>query len=137
MLTVPTALLLHRTNDGSHHDWLVGMPDYHRDPGTRLWTARVRHASRHWYALGRFDLALIAPHRRAYLHYQGPVPAGRGTVTRIDRGTAGVRLWSHDRIVWDIQMRDFAGTIEVHIKPANHRATAVVLCSGHRRGYAL
>lgn len=112
MLTVPTALLLHRTADGSHHDWLIGMPDFHQTPDARLWTARVRPASRHWDELGRFDLTEIAPHRRAYLDYQGTIPGGRGVVTRIDRGTAVIRLWSRERIVWDIQMREFTGTIQ-------------------------
>lgn len=127
MLTVPTALLLHRTADGSHHDWLVGTPDYHRDPGAGLWTARVRPASRHWRGLGRFDLTVIAPHRRAYLDYQGAVPGGRGTVTRIDRGQAVIRLWSRDRIVWELQMRDFTGTIEAQKRTGNNWGAAVVL----------
>ena len=127
MLTVPTALLLHRTADGSHHDWLVGMPDFQQDPCTRLWTARVRPASRLWRGLGRFDLALIAPHRRAYLDYQGAIPGGRGLVTRIDRGKATIRLWSRDRIVWDVRMRDFTGTIEAQKRFGNNWAAAVVL----------
>ncbi len=127
MLTVPTALLLHRTADGSHHDWLVGTPDFHLDPGARLWAARVRPASRHWRGLGGFGLTVIAPHRRAYLHDQGAIPGGRGVVTRIDQGTAVLRLWARGRMVWDVQMHGFTGTIEVLQRFGNNRAEAVVL----------
>ncbi|MEZ6191281.1 MAG: hypothetical protein R3C45_08320 [Phycisphaerales bacterium] len=127
MLTVPTALLLHRTTDGSHHDWLVGMPDYRQDPTTRLWAARVAPASRHWRGLGRFDLSVIAPHRRAYLEYQGAVSDGRGSVMRIDRGTAVILLWSSMRIVWEVRMRDFTGTIEAQKRAGNNWGATVVL----------
>lgn len=112
MLVVPTTLLLHQTADGSHHDWLVGTPDYHRDPDSRLWAARVRPDSGNWRGLECFDLHLIAPHRRVYLGYQGPIAGGRGYVTRADRGSAVIRMWSRDRIVWDLRMRGFAGTID-------------------------
>jgi hypothetical protein len=111
MLVVPTTLLLHRTTEETHHDWLVGTPDHHRDAGSRLWAARVRPASGDWRGLGCFDLDVIAPHRRTYLDYQGPVAGNRGYVTRADRGTATIRLWSRDRIVWDVRMRGFIGTI--------------------------
>lgn len=127
MLTVPTALLLHRTADGSHHDWLLGTPDYLQAPDTRLWTARVVPPSRHWRGLGSFGLTVIAPHRRAYLDYQGTISGGRGSVIRIDRGTAVIRLWSSGRIVWDVRMRDFTGTIEAKKLAGNNWGAAVVL----------
>ncbi len=113
MIRVPTALLLHRTADDSHHDWLIGMPGQAHDPRARLWTARVGPASRHWRALGRFDLVAIKPHRSMYLDYQGPVPGGRGHVLRIDRGDAVVRLWRSRRIVLDLSMLRFSGRVEL------------------------
>jgi hypothetical protein len=112
MLRVPTALLLHRTPTGCHHDWLVGTPEYRSDPDSGLWTARVGPASRDWRELGHFDMTQLPPHRRAYLDYQGPISDGRGTVVRIDRGSAVIRLWSHDRIVWDVQMCHYTGLID-------------------------
>jgi hypothetical protein len=35
---------------------------------------------------GGIRLVLIAPHRRAYLHYQGPLSDQRGRVERVDEG---------------------------------------------------
>lgn len=111
MLRVPTALLLHTTPDGRHYDWLVGTAEYGVDPQARLWTARVAHPSEAWRGLGCFDLAVIAPHRRVYLDYQGLVSGGRGGVTRLDRGEAVIELWRAGRIVCDIQMKHFRGRV--------------------------
>ena len=126
MLRVPTALLLHRTPVGSHHDWLVGTPEYLCEPGSGLWTARISPASRDWHRLGRFDMTELPPHRRAYLDYQGPISDGRGTVVRIDRGSAVIRLWARDRIVWDVRLRHFKGVIEAtRLSGMNWRAGVV------------
>jgi hypothetical protein len=112
MLRVPTALLLHQTPAGRHHDWLVGCPCYHSDPGSPLWTARVRPSSQHWHDLGQLDLALLAPHRRAYLDYQGPISGGRGSVLRVDRGELVIHHWRPGRAVWEVHMQHFTGLIE-------------------------
>jgi hypothetical protein len=113
MLRVPTALLLHQTPRGRHHDWLIATPGYLTDPGSGLWTARVTAPSRCWRERGLIDLDEAPPHRRAYLDYQGPISAGRGRVVRIDRGSVVVRLWRSDRAVWDVCMRHFVGRVEV------------------------
>ncbi len=112
MLRVPTALLLHRTPSGSHHDWLIGTPVYLSEPGSGLWTARIGPSSRDWRGLGKFDMTELPPHRRAYLGYQGPIAGGRGTVVRVDHGSVVIRRWTNDRTVWDIQMQHFKGVIE-------------------------
>lgn len=112
MLTVPTALLDHRTASGRHYDWLVGTPGYRRDISSGLWTARTAHPSGDWRALGGFDLTVITEHRRAYLAYQGAVSGGRGTVLRVDRGLVGVRMWSGQRMVWAVRMKHFEGQVE-------------------------
>jgi len=112
MLRVPTALLMHQTPAGRHHDWLVGTPDYHSDPQARLWTARIMQPSRLWRSLGRFDLTPLAPHRRAYLDYQGPISGGRGTVQRVDRGVVVIHLWRESRVVWEVRFEHFTGLIE-------------------------
>ena len=113
MLRVPTTLLLHQTPTGRHHDWLIGGPDYLSDPRSRLWTARVGPACEDWRAIGVFDLRHLPPHRRAYLHYQGPIAGGRGHVRRADHGHAVIRLWREGRIVLDVKLDRFAGQIEL------------------------
>ena len=113
MLTVPTALLLHTTEAGRHYDWLIGTPDHRKAPDARLWTARVEHPTGDWTALGRFGLTALPPHRREYLHYQGPISDGRGRVARVDRGRALIRGWWCGRIVLDVRLMHFRGCIEV------------------------
>jgi len=113
MLQVPTALLLHQTPTGRHHDWLFGGPDYLSDPGSRLWTARVGPGSRDWRVIGVLDLQLLSPHRRAYLRYQGPIDGDRGHVRRIDSGFAVIRLWREGRIVVDVTLDQFAGQMQL------------------------
>ncbi len=112
MLRVPTALLLHQAPTGRHYDWLVGTPEYHRDPLAGLWTARVTQPSRCWRGLGGFDLTLLPPHRRRYLDYQGPVSGGRGGVLRVDRGTVVIHLWRENRVVWEVRCEHFSGLVE-------------------------
>ena len=113
MQTLATALLLHRTPDGCHHDWLIedaAQPD----PRTaRLWTARVALPSRDWARAGRFHLTPLPPHRRLYLGYQGPISGGRGSVQRVDEGRALCRLWSESRIALDVSMRRVSARIEL------------------------
>jgi len=113
MLPVPTALLLHQTPAGRHHDWLIGGPDYRTDPSSRLWTARIRPASERWRKLGVFDLQQLPHHRRTYLRYQGPLTGGRGHVKRIDRGQVVILLWREGRIVLDVTLDRFNGPIEL------------------------
>ncbi len=113
MLRVPTALLLHQTPTGRHHDWLIGTPQYHRDPASGLWTARVMPPSRCWRELRRFDLTPLAPHRRVYLNHQGPVTGGRGSVLRVDRGVVVIHLWRESRAVLEVRFERFHGLIEV------------------------
>lgn len=111
MLTVPTALLHHRTPSGSHYDWLIGQPPDLGGPGGLLWAARVISPSRHWCSLGRFDLQGLPPHRRIYLRYEGPISDGRGHVCRVDQGTAVVVLWCRGRIELEVSMAHFRGRV--------------------------
>lgn len=101
-----TAVLEHTTADGVHHDWLIEdptLPDPHA-PDARLWTARVPAPPSQWPALGRFELDVIAPHRRVYLEYQGPISGGRGRVRRVAHGLCIAHLWSRTRLVLGVQL---------------------------------
>ncbi|GAB4194176.1 MAG: hypothetical protein Kow00105_08370 [Phycisphaeraceae bacterium] len=113
MMIVPAVLLRHHTPDGVHHDWLVGTPQDRLSPDARLWSARVRHPSRLWRRLGRFDLETIQPHRRAYLRYQGPISGHRGWVTRTDHGNVALRLWTPKRMILDVRFHHFAGLLRI------------------------
>lgn len=111
MLSVPTALLLHTTPTGRHYDWLVGTPEHGRAPAARLWTARVDHPSGAWRELETLGLTVIAPHRRSYLDYQGPIGGGRGHVRRVDRGEVVIHQWRAEKMLWDVRLQHFQGQV--------------------------
>ncbi|MCA9304316.1 MAG: hypothetical protein KC996_09355 [Phycisphaerales bacterium] len=78
-----TVVLLHSTPDGGHHfDWMVEQPT----PGIehRLMTWRCGQSPAEWGWDGRCER--IEMHREAYLHYEGAISGGRGSVRRIARG---------------------------------------------------
>lgn len=101
MHTLQTAVLEHTTHQGVHHDWLIENPSLANPqaPDARLWTARVGPPPSIWGDIRRFEVEVIAPHRRDYLHDQGPISGGRGRVRRVAEGVCVVRLWSDDRIL--------------------------------------
>jgi hypothetical protein len=124
MHALRTVILEHTTGDGVHHDWLIEdprLPDP-KAPDARLWAARVSPSPAYWQVLGRFDAEAIAPHRRRYLAYQGPISAGRGRVRRVAQGRCVARLWTRSRIVLST---DF-----VHRGADNH--IELRLCGGSR-----
>lgn len=123
MLRLPCVLLHHVTRIGSHYDWLLADPTH---PDGRLWAARTRHPSRDWLSLRTWDLALIAPHRRDYLTYQGPISAGRGSVTRVDRGRFIARHWSRSRIIIDIATEKIIAGIQILRITEKHWRAAIV-----------
>lgn len=101
MHALRTAVLQHTTADGVHHDWLMEDPAL-EDPmaeQARLWTARIQAPPTQWARLGRIQLQVIPPHRRAYLTYQGAVSGGRGRVRRVATGRCVPQLWSSERAV--------------------------------------
>ena len=110
---LPTALLLHRTEEGDHFDWLMVDPRTADDPAARLWTARVAIPSSGWRAVGEFEVEVIAPHRREYLQYEGPVSGNRGSVTRVDEGRHRALAWTDDRIETELVMLGFRGRVEL------------------------
>lgn len=110
MLRLPTVLLKHTTRAGSHHDWMLCDP---RDPRGLLWTVRISQPSAQWPALRRWRLERIAPHRRIYLSYQGPISQGRGSVLRVDRGWFTSQIWTDHRIVIDLQFNHCQGLVEL------------------------
>ena len=105
-----TVILHHTSRHGSHYDWLLEDP---AQPGGLLWAARVIHASDAWLSMGAFTLQPIAPHRRRYLSYEGPISGGRGQVRRVDEGVFVPRLWCEHRTVLDVSLGRFEGRVEM------------------------
>lgn len=55
----------------------------------------------------------LAPHRRVYLDYEGPISGGRGSVRRWDAGECDVIVWESDRAVIDLRGGQVAGRAEI------------------------
>lgn len=108
-----TVLLCHETRCGSHYDWLMVDPRSGCVPDAAVWAARVKWSSRSWGYLGSWLINPIAPHRRCYLTYQGPVTDNRGTVRRVDAGWFVPLLWTEHRLVVALAMQHFTGSLDI------------------------
>jgi hypothetical protein len=107
---LPTALLHHRSPEGDHYDWMIADPR-ENGPDGPLWTARVTMPSREWAKSDTWTIEVIAPHRREFLTYEGPISGNRGSVTRIDEGACVASEWSDNRIEVQVSLRHFSGTL--------------------------
>ena len=123
MLCLPTALLLHTTEQGCHYDWLMGDPT---DPKGRLWTARVNHPAELWPTLGSLNLTVLPAHRRHYLTYQGPVAPRRGQVRRVDQGWHTPLRWTGRDILTAVCFEHTRMTLHLTAQSRN-RWRAIVL----------
>jgi hypothetical protein len=124
MIALPTCLLLHQTAAGSHHDWLLANPADAWDRQSRLWTARVAAPLEAWLSLGVILLEPIAPHRRHYLTYQGPLSDGRGSVRRMARGWFVPQRWSPQQWVIDLHLPPLRARVSASpVAPDRWRAT--------------
>ena len=59
----------------------------------------------------------LAPHRREYLDYEGPVSQGRGTVTRWDEGSFEWVEKGADLVVVQLDGRKLVGRVSLERKP--------------------
>lgn len=59
----------------------------------------------------------LAPHRREYLDYEGPVSQGRGTVTRWDEGGFEWIKKGDDLVVVQLNGRKLVGLLSLERKP--------------------
>jgi|GEM_PF-632145 len=86
---VDMVLLRHDLPDGTHHhDWLI-----ETTPGAEgLVSFRVGERIDGLAAGAVFEAQAMAPHRAAYLTYEGPVSGGRGEVRRVATGQASWRV---------------------------------------------
>lgn len=114
MKPYPTVVLHHVNGLDSHYDWLLQAPpgvlpdtpgslntEAGREKGL-LWTARIEHPPWRWQSMGHMKIQPIAPHRRAYLTYQGAVSHQRGTVLRVASGHYLPLQWTSSDAVLQI-----------------------------------
>lgn len=116
MLTVRTVLLRHHNAQGSHFDWLMEDPAWAGpmdDDQRGLWASRVELDTGDWQPAGRWLVHRLPPHRRLYLHHEGPIGGGRGTVTRVDEGESAIETWSASRCVVHVLMGRFCGRVQL------------------------
>ncbi|MBL8764367.1 MAG: hypothetical protein JNM07_08875 [Phycisphaerae bacterium] len=78
-----TVLLRHETTDGGvHYDWLL-----ERQPGEeRTTTFRIAFDLSTSNRPQPFHAEQLTDHRRLYLDFEGPIPGGRGLVSRAANG---------------------------------------------------
>lgn len=79
-----TVILRHDLPDGSgHFDWMFALDD---PPASRLatWRCAVRPDESEVGAV--VPMEALAPHRTAYLTFEGPLDGGRGSVRRVAAG---------------------------------------------------
>lgn len=127
MNPLPCVLLLHLTDEGQHYDWLLGDP---RNPRGRLWTAHCQHPSATWAQLRTWTVQEIAPHRRKYLRFQGPLPPlegrSRGRVVRVDRGSFHPIQWGPRRRLIDLKLQHFSGRLLLERLDGTHWRVRIV-----------
>ena len=106
MNALRTVILEHTNAQGVHHDWMIEDPTlaHPQAADAPLWTARVLAPPHHWRRLGRIELEVLPPHRRAYLTYQGEVSGNRGRMRRVAHGDCQPRLWAESRIAMTLSI---------------------------------
>jgi DNA polymerase Ligase (LigD) len=62
---------------------------------------------------GGIEALLLAPHRLAYLDYEGPVSGGRGTVARWDTGTYTTEHEAGSRLVIVLEGNRLSGRVSL------------------------
>ena len=95
-------VLTHRW-DGVHWDFLV------EDGATlRTWAVDAPIV-----AGADLPARALAPHRRVYLDYEGPIAGDRGTVERWDRGWADVEAWGERLVRLRVEGGQLVGLVEL------------------------
>jgi hypothetical protein len=80
-MTLPRFVLLEHDHPSVHWDLMLEEGD-----SLRTWRLPAPH-----FGVEPMNAEPLAPHRLAYLDYEGPVSGGRGSVKRVDAGTYRLR----------------------------------------------
>lgn len=91
---------------GLHWDLLIEVPGGERLPTWRL-------ARNPLDAADETPAQRLADHRRFYLDHEGEVAGDRGTVRRLDRGSATVEHCTEDRVVMVLAGEHLRGRFEI------------------------
>ncbi|MGO9115919.1 MAG: DNA polymerase ligase N-terminal domain-containing protein [Thermoguttaceae bacterium] len=97
------ALLIHDSPRGLHYDFFL-------EEGDVLKTWALPQLPEAGFEI---PCEALANHRPVYLDYEGPISGDRGMVTRWDRGTYSVELWTDDEIIVEIAGAKLAGRVEL------------------------
>ena len=99
--------ILEHHRDGVHWDFLV-----EDGPALRTWAVDA-------LIVAGVDLPAraLAPHRRLYLDYEGPIAGGRGDVRRWDRGRAWVEEWTDRAVRLRVEGAQLVGMVDLRELP--------------------
>ena len=100
------AILEHRWG-GVHWDFLV-----EDGPALRTWAIDAPIV-----ADADLPARALAPHRRLYLDYEGPIAGDRGTVHRWDAGTARVEAWAEREVRLRVEGGQLVGMVVLRAEP--------------------
>jgi hypothetical protein len=89
-----------------HWDFLIEQPGQERLPTWRLTANPLTSRA-------PIPAERLSDHRRAYLEYEGAIPGGRGTVCRLDRGSAILEHLEGDELRATVRGAALAGHIEI------------------------
>ena len=100
-------ILQHESPRGCHWDFML----------------EARDALATWSMAEPPDAASAIPaealpdHRMAYLEYEGPISAGRGSVTRWDHGTFELRRYDRDQVIAVVAGKRLIGEVTIRCTP--------------------
>ncbi len=103
------ALLIHDSPRGLHYDFFL-------EEGDVLKTWSLTHLPEPGLEIA---CDALADHRSMYLDYEGPISAGRGTVTRWDQGTFVIESRSDDAIIAEVEGAKLTGRVELRRPPGS------------------
>ncbi|MCH8804788.1 MAG: hypothetical protein IH986_01710 [Planctomycetes bacterium] len=91
---------------GAHWDLMIELPGREKLATWRLAHDPITH-------VGAIEAVRIGEHRRVYLHYEGDIGGGRGSVRRVDRGESVLLESSEERIVVELRGAALRGRCEI------------------------
>lgn len=114
------AILAHRINESVHWDLLLELPErdglaawrIHRPPEQWPHTHQDPAAPDSWLTVEE-----LAPHRKVYLTYEGPVSGNRGTVEQVDGGRLTIHRYAEQSVTVTIEGTRFHYQLTLRSNP--------------------
>lgn len=117
MLKLPTVILYHQTASGSHYDWLWLDPVSSK----HLLGVRVPCPPNQWVLRQSFLAQPLAPHRLAYLTYQGKVSGDRGSVVQVAKGFVLGQAIGEAGWDWQLKLKSDCDPMRLRLTPVSDR----------------